>query len=126
MKFLGSKLKELRNAKELTMVQLEELSGVKQSALSQYESGKKNPLHETASKLATALGVDLYYFYMEEAILPKTNLKGSELPDSTKKFLNDGKSVPYIILGEKAKEAGISPDFLITIIEAWEKSKEGK
>ena len=121
MKFLGHKLKELRKAKGMTMVDLEAKSNITQSAISQYENNKKEPTHDTASKLSNALGVDLYFFYMEEAIAlnPKT-IPG--LPSSTETFLRDSKSVPYIVLGEKAKESGIPPDFLFDIIKAWEKN----
>lgn len=48
-------LKRFRKAKGLKQKELADLVGVSESAISQYESGKKNPSFDIALKLAEAL-----------------------------------------------------------------------
>lgn len=113
MKFLGYKLKELRKAKKLTMVQLQELTGVKQSTISLYENGKLFPSTETAAKFAEALKVDMYFFYMEEAVL----LKCAQ---------GYGEKTAYAVMKERAERAKVPIEMLISIIDAWEKKEAEK
>jgi len=113
MKFLGYKLKELRKAQKLTMVQLQELTGVKQSTISLYENGKLFPSTETAAKFASALKVDMYYFYMEEAVLLKC-------------ALGDGEKTAYAVMKARAEKAKVPVEMLMSIIEAWEKKEADK
>ena len=48
-------LRRIRKAKKMTQKRLAELADVTESAISQYESGKKTPSFETALKIAEAL-----------------------------------------------------------------------
>jgi len=52
-------LKAVRNSKKITQVELAELAGVHQQAISRYESGIKTPQIDTAAKIAEALGVTI-------------------------------------------------------------------
>lgn len=56
---IGKKVKDLRESKNFTTIELAEKSGVAQSTISQIENGKRNPSSHTLSKLAEALGTDL-------------------------------------------------------------------
>lgn len=54
---LGAKLKQLRKEKNLTLVQLSELTGISQPYLSQIEADKKNPSAVYLHKLSDVLEV---------------------------------------------------------------------
>jgi len=66
-KVFPERLKKIRNDKNLSLVELAELSGVSKSAISSYESGNVVPTIEAAIKLANALNVKLSYLLGEEA-----------------------------------------------------------
>lgn len=53
----GTYLKRLRNSRKLTVRQLDELSGVSHSYISQIEIGTREPKYDIIRKLSTALGV---------------------------------------------------------------------
>lgn len=55
------KLKELREAKKVTQSQLGEYIGAKKSAVSLWESGKRQPDQETLVRLAGYFGVSVDY-----------------------------------------------------------------
>ncbi len=119
MKFLGHKLKELRKSKKTTMLQLSALTGIKQSKISLYENGKEFPNTKTATKFAEALNVDLYYFYLDDAILLSN--QNPQLEPSCAK-----PKTPYIVLGERAEEIGFPLEILESLISSWEKTEKEK
>ncbi len=119
MKFLGHKLKELRKSKRITMIQLEKMTGVKQSKISLYENGKEFPNTKTATKFAEALNVDLYYFYLDNAVLLSNGTTAPEPGSPTPK-------TPYVVLGERAEKIGFPIGMLEAIINSWEKSEKEK
>lgn len=119
LKFLGYKLKELRKSKRITMLQLEKMTGVKQSKLSLYENGKEFPSTKTATKFAEALNVDLYYFYLDNAVL----LSNHTLAPET---ISPAQKTPYVVLGERAEKIGFPIAMLEAIINSWEKNEKEK
>lgn len=54
-------LRELRKQKGLTMKQLGKIVGVGESAISQYENGKRQPDYDILNKLADYFGVSVDY-----------------------------------------------------------------
>lgn len=54
---LGARIREARKAREMTMVELADVIGVTQPAISQWESGQDPPGRESLQKLSKALGV---------------------------------------------------------------------
>lgn len=56
---VGSRIREIRNNKGLTQVQLAMLCGTKQQAIHLYEAGQRSPSLEVLEKIAKALRVDL-------------------------------------------------------------------
>ncbi|MFC7048155.1 helix-turn-helix domain-containing protein [Emcibacter nanhaiensis] len=56
---VGSKIKELRSARQMTLEQLARASGVSKSMLSQIERGRTNPTVATLWSLTAPLGIDL-------------------------------------------------------------------
>ena len=60
---IGEKLRQLRNEKDYTLKQLEALSGVSFSFISDIENGRRKPGLDSLEKLAKVLGEDLYNFH---------------------------------------------------------------
>lgn len=59
---LGERLRSLRTARGLTIIQLAELAGVSSGLISQIERGNSNPSIKTLQRLRGALGVNLWEF----------------------------------------------------------------
>lgn len=59
----NSRLKDLMQEHNMKAADLARLSGVSEGSISQYLSGRCNPSHKTAMKLAKALNVDVREIY---------------------------------------------------------------
>lgn len=71
------KLRELREAKGLTQYELGELAGVRQAAISQLESGRRQRIDlDVIERLCTALGVDALGDMLELEREPKRGRQG--------------------------------------------------
>lgn len=57
---IGKNIKRIRKEKGLTQKALGELCGINEANIRKYENDKQNPKLETARKIATALGVDVW------------------------------------------------------------------
>ncbi len=66
---IGSKLKELREKKSLTIKQLAEKSGCTTSMISQIEHGKSDPSISMLKKLANALETNIVDFFIDDNII---------------------------------------------------------
>ena len=63
---VGSKLKELRTSKGMTLKELGDASGFSVGYLSQLEQGKSSIAINRLGKIAECLGVNMRYFISEE------------------------------------------------------------
>lgn len=117
MNFIGSKLRKLRESKNLTLQDVDELFNISQSTMSDIETNKKQPRKATVDRLCKAFKVDDRYFYIEDADLPWDVIPN--MTDDMKLFLLDQDNVPYLIISEKAKRSGLSPSTLEKLIELW-------
>lgn len=59
--FIGNRLKELRNKKSITQVELGKAIGLSKQTISTYELGTREPDNETLLKLANFFNVSLDY-----------------------------------------------------------------
>lgn len=59
MKEVKLNLKKIRVNKNITQVELSDMTGITQQNISAYETGKNIPLLDSAAKIADALGVSL-------------------------------------------------------------------
>ncbi len=67
MEFLiGSKLKEIRNLKKLSIAELSKMSDVSTGLISQIERGKVTPSVTSLWRLAKALDTNINYFFEEQ------------------------------------------------------------
>ncbi|WP_421927689.1 helix-turn-helix domain-containing protein [Lysinibacillus capsici] len=83
----GEEIRKLRKANGLTLTQLEELTGISHSYLSQLERGErgnKNPPTEIFSKLAKTLKVSKLYLYRAAGLLDETDIL--EIVDENKRL----------------------------------------
>ncbi len=67
--YLGNKVKQLRQSRNLSLNELSRKSGISKAALSKLESGDSNPRIDTLEAIAIALGFplgDLFSFTREE------------------------------------------------------------
>lgn len=61
-KNLGTKVRELRHAKNLTIAQLAEIASIDDYFLGEIERAEKKPSLDTLLKLAKALDTEVYLF----------------------------------------------------------------
>lgn len=116
MVFLGQQLKKLRDRLGLSTLDVERLTGVPQSRLSEIETGKtKSPRPDTVRKLCEGLHVDQEFFYLEDAKLPQDLMP--DMPPEVEKFIMSGENIPYIVISEKAKREGIPPEVLQQMLD---------
>lgn len=59
MSDIGTTIKRLRKDRNLTQDELAEKAGITKSAISRYESGKRQPTIDTLGRLANAFGVNI-------------------------------------------------------------------
>ena len=71
MKF-GEIVREIRKEKRIGQPELARLTGLKQTAISQIETGKRDPFMSTAKKILNALDYDIF---IGEATKTKTTNK---------------------------------------------------
>lgn len=67
IKLIGSKIKEIRKAKKMSLTELAEKSGVQIATLSRMENQKMTGTLESHMQIAQALGVDLTALYKDVA-----------------------------------------------------------
>ncbi len=70
LKKLGIRLRQLRKHRKLKLLDLEVLSGINDSDISRYESGKENIEFITIFKLAKALEVEVKFLTEYDGPLP--------------------------------------------------------
>ena len=61
---LGKRIREFRKAKNYTQEELAEKIGIGTNNISYFETGRYTPTLETMEKLANALNVEIYEFYI--------------------------------------------------------------
>ena len=66
VKELGKKIKNLRKSKNITLMQLSELSGISQGYLSRIENGKHVPTFSVLLQIARALQIQIGMLYEEK------------------------------------------------------------
>ena len=115
MRFLGYKLKNLREVKGLSLLDLEKTTGIGNGHLSAIEREEKNPRPATVKKICDALKMDEQYFYIEDSRLPTDLLP--DMPEEVQKFIMQGENTPWLVLTEKAKREGVSREMLEKMLD---------
>ena len=111
MIFLGHKLTKLRNKKNLTMLELAEKVDLKQSSISELESGKiDNPRPATVTKLCDFFEVKSSYFYISGEDI--TEYFPKEMSQEQINFVLDSDKVKYIKMAMKLSEVHMTDEIL--------------
>ena len=61
----GARIREVRNAKGMTQIELAEKAGIEQPYLSLVENGKQEPCLRNIELIATGLGVSIHKLFGE-------------------------------------------------------------
>jgi transcriptional regulator with XRE-family HTH domain len=121
--FLGYKLKKLRAIMGWSPKQLQALTGLSLSSITELESGKtKNPRPITVEKLCKGTNMEKEYFYSDNVKLPRDVFP--DMPERIEKFIMSDKSLPYLAISEKAAEHKIPPEILENLIDLWIKKDQ--
>ncbi len=83
------RLREILKDKNMTIGQLSEISGISQSNLSNYMSGKISPTLDTLNKLASALDIELVDLFRKKEDIVLMVRYNDELMEINKKDLID-------------------------------------
>ncbi len=117
--YIGNKIKELRKAKGMTLVELSEKSGVQIATLSRIENEKMVGSLESHMNMAKALGVDITHLY--------ANIREDRQTEKTPKKLTDAfvhnEKASFEILTSKVLSKKMMP-IIIKIEPRGQTSKE--
>lgn len=110
---MGNRVRELRQARKMTMKQLGEVLGVAESTISQYETGKRQMDNETLLRLGEFFDVTVGYILGAETKKAPTQ-EGEQLQLSG----------TYLRLAKGAQELGLDDDDVDAILALYKKHRE--
>ena len=114
---LGQKIKELRDAADLSLRELAKTLGVSAPFLSDVELGRRFPSKEVLSKLATALSVPLEELHQYDSRKQVADLK--RMIES-----NPGLGFAFRTVVEDMKDGNLTPDALAKRLLAIKRKKD--
>lgn len=113
---IGSKLRSLRNARNMTMEELAKMAGISSAYIAMIEAGQRpNVSRKVINKLAKTLRVQPEYFLIDEAKLPMDCLP--DLPAELVEMILSAESMSFLQLTKKAMDEGITAEQLSAIID---------
>lgn len=115
-KSIGQKMKELRSERQMTLSDIQRLTGITIGGLGDIERGKStNPGIFSIAKIAQVLGVSIeYLLHDEKGIDAKAKYL---LRDENAAFLCNENFQPYFEIAQRAFAAGVSPVVLGQLVE---------
>jgi len=119
--YIGKRLKELRQAREMTLVDLSAKSGVQIATLSRMENNKMTGTLESHINIAKALGVEVTQLY-SDIIRVESKVDLQKDPSSSDVFVHSNKS-SYQMLTTKVLSKQMMP-ILLTIEPDGQTTKE--
>ncbi|WP_427340181.1 helix-turn-helix domain-containing protein [Caloranaerobacter sp. DY30410] len=116
---LGSRLKELRKEKQLSIREVAKIFNIGKTTVSNYENDERKPDYEMIKKFAEFYGVTTDYLLglTDERNIYK--LKKDELPLEIREL-----GVEYITVTKELKEKGLSPEDIRKIVKFVEDIKK--
>jgi transcriptional regulator with XRE-family HTH domain len=94
MMVIGDRLRELREAKELSQGDIEHRTGLLRCYISRVENGHTVPAIETLEKLARALEVPMYRLFHEGEVA--SSIHKLKLPKDSEEWGSTGKAADYL------------------------------
>jgi len=108
------RFRELREKQGLTQKEIGKRLGISDSAVNNYESGKRHPEYPMLVKIANFFGVSTDY------LVGKENTWKYNLPEDIKEFVLNPDNRAYLELAPEIKESGVLPEtireFVIALI----------
>ncbi|MBP1532717.1 MAG: helix-turn-helix transcriptional regulator [Ruminococcus sp.] len=95
----GKRLREMREAKKISIYKLSQDSGISQGHISDLENEKNKPTIETLQRLLAPMGISLAEFFNEDGEVSYLNDREKELVASFR-TLPDDKADLYLQLGK--------------------------
>ena len=91
---IGDRLKELREAKELSQGDIEKRTGLLRCYISRVENGHTVPAVATLEKLARALEVPMYQLFHDGAVAP--SIRKLKRPEGSDEWGSKGSEASYL------------------------------
>ena len=112
---LGLQLKTIREAQNITQLEISSMLGISRQAYSNYEQGVRSPDTNTLAKLSDILGINLFNYYINDSdesnecedsipIIPKINL----MPEKLAAFLKHKREEYSLSQNDVADIIGLS------------------
>lgn len=112
---LGLQLKAIREAQNITQLEISSMLGISRQAYSNYEQGVRSPDTNTLAKLSDILGINLFNYYINDSdesnecedsipIIPKINL----MPEKLAAFLKHKREEYSLSQNDVADIIGLS------------------
>lgn len=86
---IGTKIRELRKERNLTMKQLGKLVGISEQGIGNYERGDRNPNLEILEKISSALNVPIAIFFKYKISNDTPDLSEEDVDMLNREFWND-------------------------------------
>ena len=114
---IRAKIREVLELRDMRPVDLARSSGVSAGLISDLLNGKRDGVTlNTATKLASALGVNVLYLVEDDTLGPAVILE--HLSKEEQAFVMNKHNAPFIKLTKKAAKEGLTPEQLDFLIKA--------
>lgn len=114
-KTLGDKVRELREIRGMSGVELARQVGINASYVSEIENGNRVPSIDVLKKIANSLRADPGYFISERAVNPK-DIDG--VPLEFLKYLLDENKIEFLKIAKELDEKNLPPETIRRYIKA--------
>lgn len=106
------KLRELRKHYNYTQADIAKILGISDTAVANYEKGKRRPEYETLTKLADLFGVTIDY------LIGRNGTWKNEMPENLREIALNPENVEWIMLIPYLKTAGMKPQVIKDIVKS--------
>jgi len=118
---LGDRIRELREEKQLSQIEMAKLLNVANTTVSQWETGKRQPDIDTLEQLANLLNCTTDYLlgrtdYKTAYSVPLADF-AEYLPADLKRFVLDNKGHQWAEVAAKADEYNLTPQDIKDLID---------
>lgn len=121
---LGSRLRTIREARNMSQSEVSAATGLSQSYISSIENDQRiNVSKEALKKIAKSLNVPPDSLTHEDAALPPDFL---DLPFDIATWAANKKNIDYLVFAKNAQEEGFTPEEVAKFLEFYRLAIKGK
>lgn len=116
----GSKIKYVRELRNLTQAELSDKCSLSVPFLSEIEHNKKRPSTKALERIAKALDTNTWFFQDNDAVTfgEITKMTDYKPPEDIVEFFSRSESLPYAKLARDLSNEKIDPNFLRELMES--------